>query len=209
MTIEEAKALMSPEALEHLNEVVCPWDINIEKKDCDIVMSALCKSVTENVVEEIVQEGNKNFDKERYMANLPDVTFLMKNGTEYPYKGRITSLTGVVDAATGSLAAKATFPNPDGNLYSGIQGTIVINFTEKNVMVVPQNAVVRLQDQYLVYKVKKDSTAQSVTVTTAPTGNGKDVIILSGLSVGDKIITEGANNVQEGERVLFPEEKKK
>jgi multidrug efflux pump subunit AcrA (membrane-fusion protein) len=61
----------------------------------------------------------------------------------------------------------------------------------------------------LVYKVKKDSTAQSVTVTTAPTGNGKDVIILSGLSVGDKIITEGANNVQEGERVLFPEEKKK
>ena len=38
--------------------------------------------------------------------------------------------------------------------------------------------------------------------------NGKDVIILSGLSVGDKIITEGANNVQEGERVLFPEEKK-
>ena len=66
-------------------------------------------SVTENVVEEMVQEGNKNFDKERYMANLPDVTFLMKNGTEYPYKGRITSLTGVVDAATGSLAAKATF----------------------------------------------------------------------------------------------------
>jgi membrane fusion protein (multidrug efflux system) len=166
-------------------------------------------SVTENVIEEIVQEGNKNFDKERYMANLPDVTFMMKNGTEYPYKGRITSLTGVVDDATGSLAAKATFPNPDGNLYSGIQGTIVINFTEKNVMVVPQNAVVRLQDQYLVYKVKKDSTAQSVTVTTAPTGNGKDVIILSGLSVGDKIITEGANNVQEGERVLFPEEKKK
>lgn len=165
-------------------------------------------SLTENVIEEMVQEGNKNFDKERYMANLPDVTFLMKNGTEYPYKGRITSLTGVVDAATGSLAAKATFPNPDGNLYSGIQGTIVINFTEKNVMVIPQNAVVRLQDQYLVYKVKKDSTAQSVTVTTAPTGNGKDVIILSGLSVGDKIVTEGANNVQEGERVLFPEEKK-
>ena len=165
-------------------------------------------SVTENIIEELVQAGNKNFNKEEYMAKLPDVTFVMKNGTEYPYKGRITSLTGVVDAATGSLATKATFPNPDGSLYSGVQGTVVMNFTEKNVMVIPQNAVVRLQDQYLVYKVKKDSTAQSVTVTTAPTGNGKDVIILSGLSVGDKIITEGANNVQEGERVLFPEEKK-
>ena len=50
MTIEEAKALMTPQALEHLNEVVCPWEIDIEKKDCDIVMSALCKAVEENVV---------------------------------------------------------------------------------------------------------------------------------------------------------------
>lgn len=58
MTIEEAKALMSPEALEHLNEVVCPWDINIEKKDCDIVMSALCKSVTENVVKKTSLDEN-------------------------------------------------------------------------------------------------------------------------------------------------------
>ncbi len=165
-------------------------------------------SVTEAVIEEMVQEGIKDFDKEKYIANLPDVTFIMKNGTEYPYKGRITSLTGVVDAATGSLASKATFPNPEGHLYSGIQGTIVIPVAEKNVMVVPQNAVVRLQDQSLVYKVQKDSTATAVTVTTAPTGNGKDVIILTGLKVGDKIVTEGANNVQEGERVLFPEEKK-
>ena len=154
------------------------------------------------------QRVEKDFDKEKYIANLPDVTFIMKNGTEYPYKGRITSLTGVVDAATGSLASKATFPNPEGHLYSGIQGTIVIPVAEKNVMVVPQNAVVRLQDQSLVYKVQKDSTATAVTVTTAPTGNGKDVIILTGLKVGDKIVTEGANNVQEGERVLFPEEKK-
>lgn len=58
MTIEEAKALMTPEALEHLNEVVCPWEINIEKKDCDIVMSALCKAVTENVVKKTSLDEN-------------------------------------------------------------------------------------------------------------------------------------------------------
>jgi membrane fusion protein (multidrug efflux system) len=47
-----------------------------------------------------------------------------------------------------------------------------------------------------------------VTVKTANTGNGKDVIVLSGLNVGDKIVTVGANNVQEGQRVLFPAEPK-
>jgi len=142
------------------------------------------------------------------MAALPDVTFVMKNGTEYPHKGRVTSLTGVVDAATGSLGAKASFPNPDGHLFSGIQGTVVLPFAEKDVMVIPQTAVVKLQDKQLVYKVNADSTATAITVTTADTGNGKDFIVTSGLNVGDKIVTIGANNVQEGQQVLFPEEGK-
>jgi membrane fusion protein (multidrug efflux system) len=44
-------------------------------------------------------------------------------------------------------------------------------------------------------------------VTTEDTGNGKDFIITSGLNVGDKIVTTGANNVTEGQKVLFPEVK--
>ena len=162
-------------------------------------------SVTEALVEASVSAGLTKQDKEKIMADLPDVTFVMKNGTEYPYKGRITSLTGVVDAATGSLGAKATFPNPDGHLFSGVQGTVVLPFAQKDVMVIPQTAVVKLQDKQQVYKVKADSTATAVTVTTTDTGNGEDVIITSGLNVGDKIVTIGANNVQEGQQVLFPE----
>ena len=114
----------------------------------------------------------------------------------------------MVDAATGSLGAKASFPNPDGHLFSGIQGTVVLPFAEKDVMVIPQTAVVKLQDKQLVYKVQPDSTATAITVTTADTGNGKDFIVTSGLNVGDKIVTIGANNVTEGQQVLFPEEVK-
>ena len=165
-------------------------------------------SVSEALIEASVSAGATQADKAKYMAELPDVTFVMKNGTEYPHKGRITSLTGVVDAATGSLGAKASFPNPDGHLFSGVQGTVVLPMSEKDVMVVPQTAVVKLQDKQLVYKVKADSTATAVTVTTTDTGNGEDVIVTSGLNVGDKIVTIGANNVQEGQQVLFPEEVK-
>ena len=165
-------------------------------------------SVTEAIIEESVQAGVTKEDKPKYLATLPDVTFVMKNGTEYPHKGRVTSLTGVVDAATGSLGAKASFPNPDGHLFSGIQGTLILPRSEKDVIVIPQYAVVKLQDKSLVYKVNPDSTATAVTVTTANTGNGKDVIVMSGLNVGDKIVTVGANNVQEGQQVLFPEEAK-
>lgn len=166
-------------------------------------------SLSESVLEEGISSGYTQTDKNKNIANLPDVTFIMKNGTEYPLKGRISTLTGVVNATTGSLACKATFPNPNGVLYSGIQGTVVVPYSQHDVMVIPQTAVVRLQDKSLVYKVKADSTATAVTVMIADIGNGKDFIVTEGLNVGDRIVTVGANNVQEGQRVLFPTEAKK
>ena len=165
-------------------------------------------SVTEAIVEAMVKEGMKANEVEKYIANLPPATFVMKNGTEYPHKGRVVSLTGVVNSETGSLTSKVSFPNPDGHLYSGIQGTIVMPFAERSVIVVPQYAVVRLQDKAQVYKVKADSTATAIEVTTEDTGNGKDFIVTSGLNEGDQIVTTGANNVTEGQRVLFPTEGK-
>ena len=126
-------------------------------------------SVTEAIVETMVQEGMNADDVEEYMTS------------------------------------KVSFPNPDGHLYSGIQGTIVMPFAEKGVIIVPQYAVVRLQDKSQVYKVQADSTATAVEVTTADTGNGKDFIVTSGLSEGDVIVSTGANNVSEGQKVLFPE----
>ena len=166
-------------------------------------------SVTEAIIESMVKEGVKASDVEKHIANMPEATFIMKSGTEYPHKGRVASLTGIVNSATGSLTAKVSFPNPDGHLYSGIQGTVVMNFEEKGVIVIPQNAVVRLQDKSLVYKVKADSTATAMDVTTEDAGNGVDFIVTSGLKVGDRIVTTGANNATEGQQVLFPEEVKK
>lgn len=166
-------------------------------------------SVTEAIVEAMVQSGMKADDVNKYIANLPDATFIMKNGTEYPHKGRVVSLTGVVNDATGSLTAKVSFPNPEGHLYSGIQGTIVMPFAEKNVIIIPQYSVVRLQDKSVVYKVKADSTATAIDVTTEDTGNGKEFIVTSGLSEGDVIVANGANNVAEGQKVLFPAEEVK
>lgn len=161
-------------------------------------------SITENLLEMMIQNGVKASEIHKHLAELPDVTFVMKNGTKYEHKGRVTSITGVVNATTGTIAAKASFPNPTGLLYSGIQGTVVIPNDMKDVIVVPQVAVVKLQDKQQVYKVKADSTATAVEVTTEDVYNGKDYIVTSGLKVGDKIVTVGANNVREGQKVLFP-----
>lgn len=165
-------------------------------------------ALTEDELNSILAE-NKDKGRENYLKELPDVTFVMKDGTEYGLKGRINDMSGVVDHTTGTAQVSAVFPNPDGVLHSGIQGTVVFPFSAKNVMVIPQTAVVRLQDKSLVYKVTPDSCAASVQITTMDAGTGKDVVVLSGLNVGDQIVTIGANNVVEGQKVLFGEEKKK
>ena len=165
-------------------------------------------SVSESVLEEQAstsQADGKNIEEkvEKTLDAFPDVTFLYKSGVEYPIKGRITSVTGTVDRTTGALTCKATFDNPNGALYSGIQGTVVIPIEVKDVMVVPQNAVVRLQSKSLVYKVAADSCAYSVIVKTVGIGSERDLVVTEGLEVGEVIVTEGANNLVEGQRVIF------
>lgn len=162
-------------------------------------------SVSESILEE--RANAENMDDQGSLEAFPDVTFLFKSGTEYNKKGRITSITGTVDRTTGALTCKATFPNPNGVLYSGIQGTVVVPIEIKEVMVVPQNAVVRLQSKSLVYKVAADSCAYSTIVETVGISSERDLVVTKGLEVGDVIVTEGANNLVEGQRVLFPEEK--
>ena len=156
-----------------------------------------------SVNESILAEREKHEHVGNHLEKFPDVSFIFRNGAEYPLKGRITSVTGTVDRTTGSLSCKATFPNPDGGLYSGIQGTVVIPFNAQDVMVIPQNAVVRLQDKSLVYKVGADSCAYSAIVKTASISSDRDLVVTEGLEVGDQIVIEGANNLVEGQRVLF------
>ena len=160
-------------------------------------------SLPETVLSMALNEGFST-DPNKLAKLSPEIGFVMKNGTEYEHKGKITRATGVVNASTGTISLKATFPNPKGQLYSGMQGSVVIPIKENAVMVIPQEAVVKLQDKQQVYKVKPDSTVTTVEVTTQDIFDGEHCIALTGLNEGDKIVTVGANNLHEGQKVLFP-----
>lgn len=165
-------------------------------------------SLPETILSMMLSEGF-SMDPNALSKYSLEVSFVMKNGTEYEQKGKITRATGVVNASTGTISLKATFPNPKGLLYSGMQGSIVIPIKEEAVMVIPQEAVVKLQDKQQVYKVQADSTVTSVEVTTQDIYDGEHYIALTGLNEGDKIVTVGANNLHEGQKVLFPAAPKK
>ena len=133
----------------------------------------------------------------------PEVELLLKNGMKHPYKGRIISISGVVNRITGAVSVRAQFPNPNGQLYSGIQGSVLIPFEYDDVMIIPQSAIVRLQDKAIVYKVDENNKAVSTNVEVISLANGKEAAVESGLNVGDKIVAVGAANVVDGQQVVF------
>lgn len=160
-------------------------------------------SIAETLLKELVEESGS---LESLVANLPEASLILKDGTEYPHKGRVQNISGVVDKATGSLTLEAFFPNPDGFLFSGIQGNVRIVSSYEDILIAPISSLVRVQDKAFVYKVK-DNCAESAIVEFAEVGNGKDVALLGGVSAGDVIVAKGAVNVYDGQQVIFPEVK--
>ena len=162
-------------------------------------------SIAETLLKELVEESGS---LESLVANLPEASLILKDGTEYSHKGRVQNISGVVDKATGSLTLEAFFPNPDGFLFSGIQGNVRIVSSYEGILIAPVSSLVRVQDKAFVYKVK-DNCAESAIVEFAEVGNGKDVALLGGVNAGDVIVAKGAANVYDGQQVIFPEEKGK
>lgn len=157
-------------------------------------------SITESQVHAMISELG-SLDKLVKIA--PPLTFRFKDGSEYSEKGHITSLSGIVDQQTGSVTCYVTFPNPKGELFSGMQGSVVMPVEWENVMLVPLTAIVRIQNKAIVYKVGADSLATSAIVEIDELGDGQHAVLLSGAEVGETIVAKGAANVHEGQQVLY------
>ena len=157
-------------------------------------------SLTESQIHALVSEFG-NLDEVIKIA--PPVTLKYKDGSEYSEKGKITAFSGMVDQRTGSVSCFVTFPNPKGELFSGMQGSVVMPFEWQNVMLVPLTSVVRIQDKVLVYKVGADSLAHSAIVEIEELGDGVRAAILSGVEAGETIVAKGAANVHENDRVIW------
>ncbi len=151
-------------------------------------------SMTEN---QLLSLTRQHGSMDEALKSMPEISLILNDGTTYEHKGKIESISGVIDRQTGSVSARAVFPNEGGLLHSGGNGSVSMPSAYKNVVVIPQGATVQLQDKYLVYKVV-DGKAKSALVSVAPISDGREFVVLDGLKVGEVIISEGAGLVREG-----------
>lgn len=134
------------------------------------------------------------------LDSLPDVGLRLSNGEEYPIKGRIESISGVINTSTGTVSLRAVFPNPGGLLHSGASGSIVMPQIYRQCVMVPKSATYEVQDKMFVYRVE-DGLAVSTPIQVAPVGTMDQWVVISGLSQGDEIVIEGVALLRDGQKV--------
>ena len=131
----------------------------------------------------------------------PDLEMVLADGSTYKYRGRFYVANRQVNIQTGTIKIQGIFPNPDFVLRPGLYAKIrSATDVRKDALLVPQGAVLETQGQYQVAVVGADNKVTMRMVTT-----GKQVgdlrIIDQGVSVGERVITEGLQKVSDGMEV--------
>src|SRR5262249_39400783 len=105
--------------------------------------------------------------------------------------GTLTFIDNTVDASTGTIKLKGTFPNHDRRLWPGEFVRVSLQLTTlKDAVVVPNQAVQTGQDGQFVYVVRPDKSVEMRPVVTS-TRMDQDLVVDRGLKPGETIVTEG------------------
>lgn len=135
------------------------------------------------------------------IKDYPAVKLQLADGSVYNHEGRVATVSGVVDATTGSVSMRADFPNPEHLLKSGASGSIVVPHVASSAIIIPQDAVSQVQDKYFVYVVGGDNKVKYTAVTVNSNNDGKNYIINSGLKAGDRIVVQGISALTDGQKI--------
>jgi membrane fusion protein (multidrug efflux system) len=129
-----------------------------------------------------------------------DLTVRLKYGNErvYPHPGKIDISGQKVDPQTGTIQARAIFPNPEGALLPGQFVRIQIDgITLPSAIVIPKQAVGQGPQGPFVYIVADDNDAD-----VRPIRLGQELanswVVADGLKGGERVIVDGVVRVRAG-----------
>lgn len=148
-------------------------------------------NVSENEYLQFVRNGGmkENADEE--------IRLQLSDGSTYSQAGRIETMDGEFEKATGSIAFRASFPNPDNLLKHGASGKIILQSVVNDAILIPQRSVFEIQDKNYVFVLNANNKVNMRTIE--PDTRLEDLILVrSGLEDGDRIVYEGVQNIKEG-----------
>jgi multidrug efflux system membrane fusion protein len=118
--------------------------------------------------------------------------------------GTLTTFDNQIDTTTGTFKLRASFANDDNALFPNqfVNARLLVD-TLKGVTRVPVAAVQQGLPGAFVYVINADNTVSVKTVKIGVT-DGKLEQVLSGLSPGDRVVTDGTDRLRDGAKVTVP-----
>jgi membrane fusion protein (multidrug efflux system) len=127
------------------------------------------------------------------------LTFTVEGSTE-KFTAKVYAIEPEVSIETRTLQVRALTQNSQGKLLPGTFANVLLPLSVvNNAIVVPTEAIIPVQNGKKVY-VSKNGFAKSVMVETA-TRTDASLLILSGLKVGDTLLTSGVMSVKDSTKV--------
>jgi membrane fusion protein, multidrug efflux system len=118
-----------------------------------------------------------------------------------PLAGELSFVNNTVDASTGTIQLKATFPNRENSLWPGQFVNVLLTLTvQPDRIVIPSQAVQTGQQGQYVYVVRPDSTVESRPVAV-DRRIGDEIVLTKGVSAGETVVTDGHLRLVSGVRV--------
>ncbi|RYZ49204.1 MAG: efflux RND transporter periplasmic adaptor subunit [Sphingobacteriales bacterium] len=139
----------------------------------------------------------------RYQQQEPakrDSTFTLTlpDGSKYDAGGRVSAIDRAVDPRTGTLKVRVSFPNPGNHLRAGMNCTVnVLNQDAGNLLTIPSKALTEQLGEFYVYVLGDSNKVTQRRVSLGSRFHEK-VVIREGLEAGDKIVSEGVQNLRQG-----------
>lgn len=138
--------------------------------------------------------GNTLTEKIR---QLPPATLILSDKSSYNLPGKIDMIDGQFNETTGAITLRATFANPSALLRSGNTGKIRISLVHSNVLKVPVEATIEMQDKVFVYAVGDSNKVARLPITIIGK-SGDNYLVSDGVRNGQHIVLSGIDRLQEG-----------
>ena len=118
------------------------------------------------------------------------------------FTGKVERLYPIIDSATHTVKVEVNVPNRDKVLLPGMYARATVNFGSQHHVVVPDQAVVRMEGtgQRFVYVLNPDNTVSFVPVTLGR-HIGSEYEIIDGLADGAKVVVKGQSTLKDGVNV--------
>jgi multidrug efflux system membrane fusion protein len=133
-------------------------------------------------------------------AKLP-VTAFTSNNSKKLGTGVLYALSNQMTISTGTVTARATFPNDNEALFPNefVNVQLLVD-TLTHAVLVPTPAVLTGAPGNYVYLVNKNHTVSVHKVTLGPSDGG-NTAILNGLSAGDTVVIDGTDRLSDGAKI--------